>query len=378
MRAGIVDVTDWQITLNLEDGRPAEVESPLADLAKGIVAAHPFPGDLDIDSARWVVDVAMELIAGHDPDFAMLVLTNPFFSGVYQPTSDGEYAELVGKLFQQIDRFVDESGFTPVVIGLGGLVPYAGFVDLTDTDGLGMGLHACAYGGLYGSSEADLATLGRTEGVKKIIDRESFRREFGGRDSFYSRFPDHLLVAQDGYYFRGLGTNARPVYRTPKLERQLPLATKLGNPGTLTSVSDMVLDALRDRKVALILVEGLGMDAFPRPFTPISNQHGWFCYPTGEHQYLAITAGQQLVESSYPPILKHYVEDDEDKPYPLSGFYAEMPTRTIAQRSGRRSVAVGNRGMWTHLCSGVDIAIEGFARVLYNHGVMAMVNTDSR
>lgn len=45
------------------------------------------------------------------------------------------------------------------------------------------------------------------------------------------------------------------------------------------------------------------------------------------------------------------------------------------QRLKGKSVAVGSRSILTHVhvAAGTDIAVECFARALYNHGVMAVV-----
>ncbi|MCR4419609.1 MAG: hypothetical protein QHH27_09590 [Clostridia bacterium] len=39
-------------------------------------------------------------------------------------------------------------------------------------------------------------------------------------------------------------------------------------------------------------------------------------------------------------------------------------------------MAVGNRSMFMHVAGGTHLSVECFARMLYNHGVMAVVDRD--
>jgi len=99
--------------------------------------------------------------------------------------------------------------------------------------------------------------------------------------------------------------------------------------------------------------------------------------PTVEGHYQTITTGEHLVQRPYPPAYRAYLDDNETKPYPLSGFFESIDPKTIGRRFSGRSAAVGQRSILTHVAAGTDITIECFARALYNHGIMAMVNTEA-
>jgi hypothetical protein len=60
----------------------------------------------------------------------------------------------------------------------------------------------------------------------------------------------------------------------------------------------------------------------------------------------------------------------------LSGIFREIPEHTIGRRFAGRSAAVGSRSMLTHVAAGADISVECFARALYNHGVMAVLDIE--
>ena len=54
MRIGLIDVIDWQTTVDFLDGRPIELEHPLAALAGELLAGHRYPGDLTPGASGWV------------------------------------------------------------------------------------------------------------------------------------------------------------------------------------------------------------------------------------------------------------------------------------------------------------------------------------
>ncbi|MCR4419599.1 MAG: hypothetical protein QHH27_04670 [Clostridia bacterium] len=386
MKLAVIDATDWQVTVDLERGREVQPEHPLLPVLASLLKAHPFPGDLDASSARWVTDVALDVVDGYRPSFMMLIYATPYLVSAFTPTDTAQRAAVVDQVFAEIGRFLVQTDFTPVIVGLGGMVPLRGQVDLTGLEGLAVaGGMPAQYAGLFRPAPRDLAFLRRLPGVARIVDRVSFQKEFGGNLLFYRRFPDYLLVAEEGYVLRGLGSSARPIYLVPKYEREIPLhcPVPLASQGLadLTSVAGAVSGMLAgSTKVALILVEGVGCATFPLPFHRITNTCRWYCYTVGDNQYLAITTGRHLVENGYPPGFPYYAEDDEEKPFPFSGVFREMPQATIAQQHryrGGRTAAVGNRSILTHATSGCEVAVECFARALYNHGAMAVLDLEA-
>jgi len=123
----------------------------------------------------------------------------------------------------------------------------------------------------------------------------------------------------------------------------------------------------------LILVEGVGVREFRLPYTSCSNSKGWYAYEAGEAQYLTISTGRHQV-FAYPAGYRAYLEDDESKQYPFSGYLSSIPSGTVGERFGGKSIAVGNRSMFMHTITGADIAIECFARNLSNQGCMGVIH----
>jgi hypothetical protein len=371
---GLIDVVDWQTAVDFETGRPIEVEHPLVDLAEQVLRTHPYPGDLTGKGAGWVTDVGLDVNARYQPDFMLLIYADLYFPAVFSSLSERERAAQIQETFDEVRRFVESSGFTPVIVGLGDFVPFKDYIFLTDLEGqvVAGGMNP-RYAGLNRPTARDLDKVTTRQGMERVIERGAFHDQFGGCERFYARFPEHLLVAEEGYVFRGVGSSARPIYRVSRHERILPLHTTVGQAGSIVDVPGLVLAALGREKVALILVEGVGCETFPLSFNPISNMLHWHFYTTGDSQYLALTTGHHFVEYPYPPGYRYYIDDGEDKPYPFSAIFTEMPAETIGGGVQGKSAAVGSRGILTHAIAGVDVAIECFVRMLYNHGVMAVL-----
>lgn len=159
----------------------------------------------------------------------------------------------------------------------------------------------------------------------------------------------------------------------PSLNYTIPVSAGLGPINSITDISGSIDAMLQEKKVALILVEGVGIRDFRLPYTSCSNAKDWYIYENGEAQYLTISTGRHQV-FAYPPGYKSYREDDENKEYPFSGYLTSIPSDTVGERFAGKSVAVGNRSMFMHTVTGTDIAIECFARNLANQGCLGVIH----
>lgn len=378
MRIGLIDVIDWQARVDFKSGRPVNIKHPMLDMAGEVLRKHPYPGDLSAGGvSRWVTDTAQDIQNRYLPDLMVLSYAGIYFSSAFSPPSEAHRTALIRETFDDIQRFLDVSGFKPVIVGLGDMTTQKGFIDTTGLNGLVIsGGMSARYAGLYGPTPHDLMSMFNHPEIEHLIDRDTFRAQFGGIPEFYRRFPDYLVAASEGFIFRGVGSSARTIHCVPRFDQFLPLHTSLNTSApSITDISDLVLEGLQGGgKVALILVEGVGCASFPLQFHPISNTCHWHSYTVGEGQYLTLTSGQHFIERPYPPGCPYYLDNDENQPYPFSGIFNEMPPQTVGQRYTGKSAAVGSRSILTHLAAGTDITIECFARELYNHGVMAMVN----
>lgn len=374
MSLAIIDAREWQRVFDLRTGAGVAGESPLVRMVREVQSRRPYPGDLDDAGNRWVTDTALDLIAGYDPSFVFLTYARQFFIGRYSVLTQTQWADTVSSVFEEVNRFVACSGFTPVIVGTGGLIPFVDFIDVTRFDGLVLSTHWSArYAGLHDGSSQDLERLARLPQLERIVHRDEYRRLFSDCSGDPSRIPEYLLVARPGYMFRTVGGAFRKVRRVPAPAHVIPLATGLGGADSIADIKALVGRHIRERKIALIVVEGLGMDDFPWPCRRCENGRDWFYYEPGDSQYLTLTTGRHQV-FQYPTGYKYFQEDAERKEYPLSGYFTSVPEDTVASGLEVRSIAVGNRSMLMHMAPGADISLECFARNLFNQGTMAVVH----
>ena len=141
----------------------------------------------------------------------------------------------------------------------------------------------------------------------------------------------------------------------------------------ITDIRPWLQDQLARQKIALIVLEGLGAKDFPVLHALCRNGRSWFNYEPGEGQYLTLASGRHQL-FTYPAGYPLYEDDGEDKAYPFSGYFKQIPPDTIGSAFEGRSIAVGNRSMLTHMVFGGDVCIECFARNLFNQGCMAAVH----
>ncbi|MBN2027206.1 MAG: hypothetical protein JW854_10660 [Actinobacteria bacterium] len=369
---GFIDVGEWQTAFDLETGRILHGEGAGYEELRNLLRRYPFPGDLSPLSASWVTDIALEMNQLYSPSLIMLVHASPSFKTMY-----GEADALEPELEtvkEEIERFIASTGLDHVILGLGNLMPVEGFVDLSRLDGLGLGSgFPSSYAGVYRPSGRDRRYLGSIDEIIRVVSREDFRAAFGGCEVFYERLPDYFLELAEGCTVKGFGIPAREPCRMPCKDESLPLASG-GKPLPLASITDLkgyVERSTRDgKRMALILIEGLGGGDFPWRHQLVDNTMGWFRYPLGDAQYLALSAGKHMTEHGHPPCLRYYLEVDI---YPYSGIFNELPHGLMGQDAAGTSVAAGNRSIYTHACLGADIAIECFARTLYNYGTLAVL-----
>jgi len=142
----------------------------------------------------------------------------------------------------------------------------------------------------------------------------------------------------------------------------------------ITDIAGAVRRLLEKNKVALILLEGVGLEDFPWECSGCSSTYGDYIYSGPDELYHSICTGQHLPFHPFPPGYRYYDDDGENKPWPFSGPYLSMPSQALGADPGIRSAAVGSRSVLTHVTSGADIAVECFARSLYNYGTLAVLD----
>ncbi|NVN89084.1 MAG: hypothetical protein HXX11_00650 [Desulfuromonadales bacterium] len=378
MSLAIVDAREWQNMFDLRTGAKVDAVGPRVEMMRAVLKKFPYPGDMDPGSNRWVSDIALDLIGTYHPRFVFLNYAQQYFSIRYSAMDEAEQKRTISDLFAEVERFVRLSGFTPLVVGRGGMTPLLDFIDLSKLDGLAIATHwSVMYAGLHGPSEADLRTLADHPHIRMVVERKEMLRLFEGSPDEALRLPEYLLVAKKGYAFKTVSSVMRRPTMIHEADDYIPLHTPLGAVNDITAIRSLIEDNLKDHRIALIFLEGVGTNDFLLPLAPCRNGKEWYCHEPGAGQYLTITSGRHRV-FDYPSGYKSYSETVGEKEYPLSGYFTSLPSDTIGEAIPDRSIAVGNNSMFMHTVTGADLCVECFARNLSNQGALGVIHRQGK
>jgi hypothetical protein len=374
----IVDARGWQNTLDLATGEKISASGPLVEMVGGVLQRHPYPGDMDPGSNRWVSDTAIDLVDRYKPRFVFLTYAAQYFAGRYTPMTGEAHSKIISDTFLEAQRFVDLTGFTAVIVGTGDMTPFRGFIDATGIDGLAVCTHwSTRYAGLYDPSPADMKLLSEHPHIEKIVSREEIVTLFGGTPSQAPRVPQFLMLAREGYAFKTAGVLMKTPVMIPSVNSAIPLHAPGHAVRDITGIRAILEEDLANRNVALIVMEGVGSNEFAWPYTPCQNGTQWCYYEPSEAQYLTISSGRHRF-LDYPTGYKDFEEDDLTRLYPFSGYFKAIPKDTFGSRFAGKSISVGNKSMFMHMVAGADVSIECFARNLYNQGTMAVIHRQDK
>ena len=375
MSLAIIDAREWQRLFDLKTGKNVENDQSQTVLLRHILEKHPYPGDEDIISNRWVTDCALDLIREYEPGLACVMYAHQYFAGRYTPMTEDQRNRMMKNVFYEIERLTTESGYTSVIVGTGDMIPLVGEIDLSKMEGLAISSHWSArHAGLHDASARDLDYAASHPNIERIVRRDEWLAAFPDAPCRQlERIPEYLLVAREGWSFVTTGTPMRRALRVPGAGYQIPLSTSLGKASSLTGIRNLIDEEADSRKIILIVVEGVGARDFPIPYTLCSNQTGWHYYEPGECFYLTLSTGKHQV-FAYPSGYRYHDEIDEKQDFPFSGYFLDIPENTIGGSFPGKSVAVGNHSMFVHMIFGADICVECFARNLYNQGVFGVIH----
>jgi len=374
MSIAIVDAREWQNTLDLKTGEKIEAQGPVVELVKDVLHRHAYPGDMEPSSNRWVSDTALDLMERYEPRFVFLTYATPYYCGRYMPMTHQARTDMIGNAFREVERFIHASGLSAIVVGTGDMTPLIASVDVTRLDGLAICTHwSTRYAGLHEPSAKDMKYLKGHPHIESILPKEDFVDLFGGTPKQAQRVPEYLMLARKGYAFKTVTDTKRTPVMIPAVNFHVPLYAPGRKIEAITGIRRALEEDLDEKGVALIVMEGVGLDDFPWPNAECANSKEWYYYEPGSAQYLTIASGEHRV-FDYPTGYRYFDEIHETRDYPFSGYFKSIPEGTLAGAFPGKSIAVGNRSMFMHMVTGADIAVECFARNLYNQGTMAVIH----
>ena len=375
MSLAIVDARKWQRLFDLKTGKKVEDDRAQTIMLRRILEKYPYPGDVDVLSNRWVTDCTLELIREYEPGLACVMFAHQYFASRYTSMTEDQRKRMMEDVFIEIEHLVAESGYTPVIVGTGDMVPLAGEIDLSQMDGLAISSHWSArYAGLHDASARDLDFSANNPNIERIVRRDEWIAAFPDASCHQpERIPEYLLVAREGWSFVTTGTPIRRAMLVPGSAYQIPLSTPLGEASSLVGIRNLIDTTAGNRKIILIIVEGVGIRDFSIPYTTCSNQTGWHYYEPSECFYLTLSTGRHQV-FAYPGGYRYHDEIDAKQDFPFSGYFLDIPEDTLGSGFPEKSIAAGNHSMFVHMVFGADICVECFARNLYNQGGFGVIH----
>lgn len=383
MSLAIIDAREWQNQFDLETGQKRQDDDPVVLMLKNVLAANPYPGDMDNRANKWVSKTALDLMEHYCPSLACVSYVQQFFANRHFKYSKNEQDKMFKTAMAEAIDFVQISGFTPVIIGTGGMVPVSGDMDLSGLDGLAISSNWSArYCGVHSPSSSDMDLLRslKDDGkIERIVSKDDwidlFRSHQPDLDILQDEalMPDYLLVSTQGNMFKAMGTTLRTPVTVPENNFKVPVYTPLGKVDDLRDIKHLIRSNMDHHKIVLILVEGVGQDFFPDNSFLCSNGPGWFCNEPGDAFYLTLSTGKHQ-PFEYPAGFRFFDQNSETIKFPFSGYMTRIPENTLAFDYPGKSIAVGNRSMFMHTVFGVDISIECFARNLFNQGCLGVIH----
>ncbi|NLS45474.1 MAG: hypothetical protein GX969_07030 [Firmicutes bacterium] len=385
MAYAILDVREWDTVVRMDTGEPLpmnspKVNTPMLDMARQVIKGHPYPGDFSSKSIEWVTDTALRLWKTYDPHFMFMIYAQPGILGGVKYMTPDRWNSLVCRVFQNVNRFIEITGYIPIIVGLGDMVPLKEYIDLSGLDGIGyIRMPNRRYAGFYNPTDRDISRFDRMPGIERTVSKCDFINLFEPSDVFRERLPDYLIVAKEGYSFKTLGTSSRTGYKTIAKNEAIPVYTGLPNTeiNSLVDLKDTVIKNINHQRIALILLDGIGTKDFPGEYRLCNNSLYWYTYCQGDDSYFAVSCGEHFQHSDYPPGWLDFTEDFEMKTYPYDGFIEKPLSGSIGNylrtKMGITSAAAGSRSTFTHLSGGADICIECCCCGLYNYGTKAVI-----
>lgn len=372
---GLLDVHGYQKLFDFKTGERVQVKSPLVSKVGDLICRRPYPGDAKTKSDTWVTDLALEMVELYRPDLVMLNYAQAWYATVNHPE---ERQVAFNNVFENTRRFLDKTGYSPLVIGLGGFEPVKHVIDLEDILGprdftISSGKYAYisqqALRNISPRRMADLSQYWQFYTKKEFLDSLSTPYS----TDFAAVLGDYITIAEPGVIFKGLNSFARVKDITGSLDKFIPVHTTLHPPEDITRVAPVISDSVgHGEKVALIIVEGAGISDFPlSPVSRCRNYDGLFIYQMHE-QYITLGTGIPYSESEYHfPLGNYWLQDY--RTYPFSSRFHRFLHNTIRNQTGeKKSLSVGNRSILTHVCLEADISLECYCFKMHNFGTMAV------
>ncbi|NLB88068.1 MAG: hypothetical protein GX790_02400 [Syntrophomonadaceae bacterium] len=326
----------------------ANIKLIASDIAQ-LIISNPYPGDLRLDSYRWITDTALYMDEIYNPHFMFLSYANLYHLVLNSPYDESNWNLHIEELFYQVGRFIDKTDYIPIILGSGGTYPIEGITDLSYLEGeANFNWPSSVYATVYNAGKKDLKYLEKDKAIQMVIPYERLKAM---AEEPKEVLPDYFLIARRGYAFSK--SNVPTSYSVNARDVEIPIIAPQPI-NRVSQVAKMAKSLLHRRKrVALIILEGVSSPDFRWTHHICSNTYSWFTYLPEELQYLTLCTGWDF--PSY-----HIFYRFCSPKYSFNTFLNKLNLegKTVGSKINIRSAAIGSRRNLTHLASGADIAIE--------------------
>lgn len=374
---GIIDVREWQSVIDLATAKPVKRNEDFLKPLKTLAERFPYPGDLNNAGAKWTIDAAEAIIDHYNPGWLFLSFTQPYFNSIYSPCSLEKRKNTAKVILDFIMDFARKNNFTSIIVSSGGLFPLKGHIFIPELKG---SLQASAWShnmaGVYQSERGDKELLTQEPHIRVIIQKEDIVNAYKITNPFYiNSLPDYLLIAEDGWNFKGICSNNRVLYNIEKYNLTLPVYSEIGSVNHIEEICGLMEKALeRGEKVLLAVVEGLDESDFLLPYQNVDNCRDWYAY-SGYNLYYTLVTGKPFFHYSHPPIYDMSARRTLPLRYPMSiPNIGTVCKDSLGNRAEVPTAAVGCRSIITHSIVNADLIIECYIRSQANMGVLIAVN----
>ena len=185
-------------------------------------------------------------------------------------------------------------------------------------------------------------------------------------------YGEYFVIPKQGYRFLALSSISRFSYRTDSLDENLPVYSSIPAPGHIIGIRKAVAEAvLSGKRTLLIILDGVGTQAFPFEAGTISNASGPLKYASSLHQYMVLSTGERICPYffAYP----HWKNSPKINPFTRHSPYLRSCLTQDVMDAGKVAVSMGNRSILTHSAFPAHVSVECHCSALHHYGTLEVI-----
>ncbi len=340
-----MDNNKIKIFLNPRKANLGNVTKSICDFVKD----NSYPGDLNLNSYDWITEAALRMDATYNPNFMFLSYANPYYAAIHTPPNVLMWEKHLEKLYYEVERFINQTDYIPIIVGTGGTYVLEDRVDLSYLEGrVNFNWPGSVYASVYNSTAKDLKMMKKDNAIQMVIPRDRLRVM---AEEPQEKLPDYFLIARRGFALTDADINN--IHRVNARDAVIPVSAPRPV-NSISKINKLVRNLLAQQKrVVLIILEGISCSDFKWDYQPCSNTYSWFTYLPEGFQYLTLGTGLELLKFN---VFSKFCSNNINFNNYLKNLALEG--KIIGSKNKIKSAAIGSRKTLTHIASGADITVE--------------------